>query len=629
MVGITRDAPGFTKGIREEHDLGALEQQSVQNARPSSDSRFRQVWNSTGDTFRQLKDDLRSQAPTARSLGAMAGHVTQQLITCGATTLAREEVFMHAYNAMLPALEGHAKWALLGAQGVASLINVGGNMFRQDRLHRLEDLDSTANVRGQFGLSPQQWQSKSDKEKQRLTDQHHIDSRNVTRNAVVAEVGYMVMSGISLAKGDGALAARVLATQLRNLTYAGTRETLQASINLTTGVDGKATHGLNESNMAANGWTYTAMTLAMGYLQDAVISRTLPAGQSVAGPALMNSQGQPLKGQELTDSINLVAGIRGLANTAVEFMDALRGKHYDLKQVGDEQRLQTDLKKLLPLKDYERLVDHSPARLSWNNISNATVLAASEIANLITQGKMPEGATQLLNNLGTAAMFGMTYKSVNGIYGAHAANRGAIRAAKSGQTQNLESGSGVPITMRPRDGGRDPKPLEKLPTIPSLPSSELMMSGANGPGPSTPNGEDLSSSSAAGPGPATQANTEARLNSAAESLKSAARSGSGQSVLARNSLEANGASMQSLIDAQVNTDTSRAAVRAGKQPQRPPERSALPTQATTVAHPTAVRDRASTPEAPRTGSASAPRLPPITPQPDFLEEFAEILKPKT
>lgn len=619
MFGITR---GNSPQPTEVHDLGALEAQR-QALAPLADSQFGRLVKSLKGTGGQLLTDSWSQVPSARTLGAMAGHATQQLITCGATTLAREEVFMHAYNAMLPALEGNAKWALLGAQSAISIVTVAANLNRHVRLQRLDDQGSSAGVRGQFGLSPQQWQTKTPEEQKKLIAQHHTDSRNVTRNAAVAEAGYMVMSVLSLAKGDGALAARILATQLRNLTYAGSRETLQASIGLTTSVHGKASHGVNESNMAVNGWTYTAMTLAMGYLQDAVINKALPAGQSVAGPALINGQGQPLKGKALTDAINLVAGVRALANTAVELTDAMRGKHYDLKQVGDEQRLQTDVKKMFPLKDYERLLDHSPARLSWNNISNATVLAAGEIANLATDGKLPEGSAQLINNLGTAAMFGMTYTPVNGNYGGLAGVRGAIRAEKTNQTQTVDAGSGVPVTERPRDARRDSGPLSSTGNVTEQVDTGADVTAANGFGPSTADVATQTASSQPGPGPSTQVAREAQFNKAVEPAPSVKRPSFSSAGSFRRSLEAKGASLQSLINAQEDTKS------AVKQPRKPPVQELPATQA-------AVSSSGESTTASSAGSVSSmrdtvpawpPQLDPLQPEPAFLDEFAELLKP--
>jgi molybdopterin biosynthesis enzyme MoaB len=587
----------------EEYDLGALEHQHNEPRNPSLGDRLNRATQSLRDTGGQLLADSLSQLPSARSMGAMAGTAAQQLITCGGTTLAREEVFMHAYHAMLPVLGEKAQWGLIGAQGAISLATVGANLYRGSRLDRLED--TSVNVRGHFGLSQDEWNAKSEPEKTELTNQHQTDSRNITRNQIAAEAAFFVMSSLSLAKGDGALAARVLATQLRNLTYAGSRETLQASMALTTSSNGTPSNGVNASNMAANGWTYTAMTLAAGYLQDAVIGRVLPAGQSVSGPALTNSQGKPLQGQELTDAIHLVAGIRGLANTAVEFMDAMRGKHYDLKQVGDEQKFQTDVTKMFPLKDYERLLDHSPARLSWNNISNATVLGASELAKVITHDNMPPGASQLLNNGGTAALFGLTYRMVNQSYQAHAKNRAAWKAEQTDQAQQTEGGTGVTVNAIPPDAR----------TESALPPRTQLGKGSNGRGDTLADVKTpLPSSSARAPftshstvEPSTSKNQQEDPLAGSSELR-----GKTSSSPQRTSLESQSASVRSRLESQ-NWLDHRAEVRAGKR------KEVLPTEETPDTGPKVASETSSRPASlrpePAGRSSPAPQL--NTPQMDL------------
>ncbi len=409
---------------------------------PTLQDRLRNAGHSALATGGMLIDDTRNSLPSGRTMGAMAGHALQQAVTCGATTFAREEVFMHAYNAMLPILQDQGAPALMAAQVAVSGTKIAANLYRHSRL---DHPDPEAGVRGHFGLSPEQWQSKTPTEKAALTAEHKSDSRNVTRNEIVADAAFLVMSALSHSHGDGALAARVLATQMRNLTYAASRETLQATVSTTTSSNGTSTHGVNSDHMNANAWTYSAMTLAMGYLQDAVIGHALPAGQSAAGPTVNDEHGKPLTGAALNSAINTVAGIRALANTAIETVDAYRGKHASLAEVGDTQKLQTDASKLLPLKDYERLLDHSPARLSWNNISGALPLAL----DTLTKGKVSPAVSQFFNNAGAAAMFGLTYETVNKTYNAHATNRAARAALNTGSPQTTGGQAGVTATVAP------------------------------------------------------------------------------------------------------------------------------------------------------------------------------------
>ena len=427
----------------EEYNLDTVRELHGHTPRPANDNRLSRLLDSLKSTGKQLYNDSKSQLPTKEVAGAMAGHALQQMITCGGTTFAREEAFIHAFQGMLPLLEGNAKYALLVPQAAISLASFA---MHQNRAKRLEEFaHSNVNVRGHFGLGEAEWNAKSDVEKLELRNQHQTDSRNVTRNQVLAEAGWFVLSSADLALGDGSRAARALSTQLRNVVYAASRETLQATIGLTASKEGKSTNGVNASHMAANGWTYTAMTLAMGELQDIATRALLPAGQSVAGPALTNAQGQPLKGQELANAAHLVAGIRAVANTAIEFMDANRGKHYDTKQVGDTQTFQTDVTKMLPRKDYERLGDHSPIRFQWNQSANLLTYLTSLSAEAAAHGKLSPEASSLIANLASATAFGALYAPTNQSYQAAAKNRAARAAAgaPSNQVHVAESGAGV------------------------------------------------------------------------------------------------------------------------------------------------------------------------------------------
>jgi hypothetical protein len=452
---------------------------------PTLQDRLRNASKSALATGSMLVNDTRNSLPSGRTMGAMAGHALQQAVTCGATTFAREEVFMHAYNAMLPMLQDHGAPALMAAQVAVSGTKIAANLYRHSRL---QHPDPEVGVRGHFGLSPEEWQRKTPTEKAALTAEHKSDSRNVTRNEIVADAAFLVMSALSHSHGDGALAARVLATQMRNLTYAASRETLQATIATTTSSNGTSTHGVNSDHMNANAWTYSAMTLAMGYLQDAVIGHALPAGQSAAGPTVNDEHGKPLTGAALNSAINTVAGIRALANTAIETVDAYRGKHASLAEVGDTQKLQTDPSKLLPLKDYERLLDHSPARLSWNNISGALPLAL----DALTKGKVSPAVSQFFNNAGAAAMFGLTYETVNKTYNAHASNRAARAALNTGSPQTTGGQAGVTATVAPAQV--QPTPIAPAPApapvaqpVPAQPAqAPLAAAQASTLGPATP-----------------------------------------------------------------------------------------------------------------------------------------------
>lgn len=378
-----------------------------------------------------------------KAWGALGGHAAQQMLTCGLPTMLREEAFIEAYNAMLPHLVEQHPYAAVGLQMGVSLASVAAQHYlREPRLARDPNGDEVA-VRGHFGLSVDEAaQIKADDVERRangeteqwpqLVAKHQAASKRVTGQQVMAELMNTGMSIAGAASGNPALTSRVLSTQLRNIAYAYTREPLQAAVSTTASAStrpGEApnpTSGVNNAHMRTNAAWYTGMTLAMGTLQDALISSALPKGYSVSGPEIRDAQGQRLTGGELHEMAALVSGLRAVCNSAIETADAFLGKHYDNKQVGNSQQFKASL----PMKDFERVLDHSIARLSWNNFATGSNLAAQQALNAMTQGKIPSQVSGTLNNIGTAAAFGLTYNMVNQIYQAHGKVRGAVASAR-------------------------------------------------------------------------------------------------------------------------------------------------------------------------------------------------------
>lgn len=217
---------------------------------------------------------------------------------------------MHAYNLLANSIVQNNPGAALGLQAVVSMASIASHVYvRHPRMDRL-GAASTVAVRGHFGLSPQDWNAKLPAEREQLSDRQQQDSRNVTRNEVVAEVVYLGIAAMGVARGDRALSTRVIATQLRHFTYAVSREGMQASLSMT-GIDGgKKPHGVNEDNMATMGWIYGTMKLAMGFVQDSISRDLLPAGQTLSSPVLTDAHQQPLLGGALAKSILLLAGTR-------------------------------------------------------------------------------------------------------------------------------------------------------------------------------------------------------------------------------------------------------------------------------------------------------------------------------
>lgn len=362
--------------------------------------------------------DSEANLPSYQTMLAAAGQTLQQMVNCGAPTYLRELAFMHAYSALNEGLAKKSPGGMLAMQAAVSLVTITSQIYlRQPRLDRLA-ADSSDAVRGHFALSEAKWNALSPDKQDTLRLQMKRDSRNVTRNQIVAEALYLGMGAMGVARGDGALSARVLATQLRDVIYAVSRETLQASFSMTAPQDDTRTYGVDEDDMPTLGWAYGAMTLSMGFMLDSISEQILPPGQTLTSPALRGPDQQPLSGDALSSSIQSLAGTRAAFNTVVATLDNHLQKHFDTRQAGTRQQLKPDL----PLKDYGRVLDQSPARVAWASLAGAINMATGEAL----RDKVPPALSGFLGNLGTAAAMGLAYRTVNQTFQAHASVRKAV-----------------------------------------------------------------------------------------------------------------------------------------------------------------------------------------------------------
>jgi hypothetical protein len=366
----------------------------------------------------QSWDDSVASLPAAHNALAALGQTVQQVASCGLPTYAREVAFMHAYSALANGLAQKNPCAALGFQLAVSLVSIASQVYlRQPRLERLSD-SSTLAVRGHFGLSQGHWEELNPSQRQGLIKSQKRASRNVTRNQVAAEVIYLSLGALGAARGDGALSARVLATQLRNVIYAGSRELMQASVSMTAKQDATAlTHGVNNNNMATLSWAYTAMTLTMGFVQDSTSQNVLPPDQAMFGSDLTDADQQPLNGLKLAKSIQALAGLRAGFNTLIAIMDGHLTNHFAMQQAGTSQTF----KAALPLTDYDRVFDQSVARTAWTSLASAANMAMGEVTS-----KASPALASFLGNAATAAALGLGYRITNQTFQAHASVRNAI-----------------------------------------------------------------------------------------------------------------------------------------------------------------------------------------------------------
>ncbi|MGY2289760.1 hypothetical protein ACW9H6_07900 [Pseudomonas sp. SDO528_S397] len=385
----------------------------------------------------QAWSDTAANLPSGRTTLAAAGQTLQQMATCGGPTYLREVAFMHAYSALADGLAKKSPGGALALQAAVSLASVATQVYlRQPRLERLGDESSVA-VRGHFALSEAKWNALLPDKQDALRQQMKRDSRNVTRNQIAAEVIYLGMGALGAARGDGALSARVLATQLRNVLYAVGRETMQASLSMTGKHDKTKTHGINEDNMALLGWAYGTMTLSMGFVQDSVSPNVLPPGQTLTSPALLGDDHKPLHGAALASSIQSLAGTRAAFNTVIAILDNHLQKHFDTRQAGTTQTW----KPSLPMKDYGRVLDQSPGRVAWTSLASAVNMVTGELLH----GKLPPALSGFLGNAASAAAMGLAYRTMNQTFQAHASVRKAVDAGPVAPAAN----DNAPVAAQP------------------------------------------------------------------------------------------------------------------------------------------------------------------------------------
>ncbi|SFD45442.1 hypothetical protein [Paracidovorax konjaci] len=396
-----------------------------------------QGWNVTSHLAQRTAQDLvGDRLPSRAAAGAFAGHTLQQLLTCGIPTFSREYAMLQIYWAVVNSKFAQDNpFAIVGMQSVVSTMAVLAHMKIR---HARMDRDPEAAVKGHFGLTDQQWAETPNATKDKLIATQQADSRRVTANQVMAEMGYLTMSTVAAADGDPTVAARVLATQARNIVYAGMRELMQASIKFvgTTG----ATSGVNNDNMSSMAAVYTLMTMGASAASDGVVSAVLDARST-------NLSGLQFQGLDSNVPINdpqlqnaaLVAMIRGLFNTSVEVIDAGVGKHYETKQAGVQQVWNSGDK--LPMKDHDRVLDHSIARFSWNQFAGMANLAVQQIARATGLSAAAPALSSFLGVGTTAAAFGLAYRNTNQTYQAHAKVRAAVASAAQQTPATPESGT--------------------------------------------------------------------------------------------------------------------------------------------------------------------------------------------
>lgn len=421
-------------------------------------AKAQQGWQATSEFTRQSAQDLvGDRLPSRAAVGAFTGHTVQQLLTCGIPTFSREYAMLQIYRGIVNSKFAQDNpFAVVGMQTAVSMAAV---LAHAKLRHARMDRDPEAAVKGHFGLTNAQWDAMSPQDKARHKEIQQADSRRVTANQVIAETGNFIMGATAAAGGDPGVSARVLATQVRNIIYAAMRELMQASLKF---VDtrGPGTSGVNDANMSSMAAVYTLMTMGASTASDGVVGAVLNA-RSVGLSGLqfqVADTNNPVNDPQLENAA-LVSLVRGLFNTSVEVIDAGVGKHYETKQVGAQQVWNSGSK--LPMKDHDRILDHSVARFSWNQFAGMANLAVQQVARATGLNRAAPALTSFLGVGTTAAAFGLAYRNTNQTYQAHARVRSAVANAQApaapatapapeGGSQAVASGAGHATQARQR-----------------------------------------------------------------------------------------------------------------------------------------------------------------------------------
>lgn len=405
-VGLTSAA---SIALHANRSPGELE---AQQANPSR-------LNAMVGAFQQRADAARPHLTAALSTaGAVVAQLAQQAITCGGPTFMREQVSMQLFSALR---EKHPALAVCLQVGMSAATIWAHTHVREGRMDRATE--HNVGVAGHMGVSRDEFAALPADVRARKNADHQGHSRSVTRTQITAETLFAAVAVAGLATGNHDLTARLFATQMRNLVYAASRESGQATLAFTR--SSGATHGVNEQNITKMACAYSAMTLAMGMAGDALAHRLLPEGQKISGGGVSGHDGKQLTGLALQKAIALVATVRAICNTSTELIDASLGKHFENSQVGGQQSAQRlNAAALLPRKDYQRLLDHSPTRMAWNNSASAASLIFQQVTG--AHGHPAAGVTSFLNNTVSAAAFGLMYPMINQTYQAHAKIRAEV-----------------------------------------------------------------------------------------------------------------------------------------------------------------------------------------------------------
>ena len=344
--------------------------------------------------------------------GATAGHLIHQTVAVGVPTFLRECMNEVLFAGLRQIPHEHA----VALQIVSGTVSLCLHRVRQYREQRSPE---TA-ARGFHNLSAEQWAALPAEDQQTKMTQQRRYSDAVTTLATGGILANIALGVAGPHIGQPELAAKLVASDIKVLAYAGARDTIQATFRMV-GTEADTNGGVSGTHMDVSGEFYAKVNIAANYAFSAFV----PAALSDARLTLAG-QHSPLSKHEAMNVVYHSSAVKAAINTVLETADWTNVTEQEAKEAGTSQKFDPAWKG--KRQDYMSVLDKSIARTAAIN-SN---IAASNVLSVIGErvGLSP-AATSLLSNGGSGAMAGLSYKVIGGTWQAE----GAVRTEKDSRPE--------------------------------------------------------------------------------------------------------------------------------------------------------------------------------------------------
>lgn len=360
---------------------------------------------------------LRLLKPPTGAVGAAAGHLIHQSVTVGVPTFLREMLSEAMVLSMRHMPPDHA----LGLQVGMGVIGVGAQFIRRSR----ENRNPEAAARGFHAMSEPQWNALPEADKVKLRQQQQDHSRMVTNMQVMASTTQVIV-GMLAARADQPdteRAVKLFATDFKAVLYSGMRDSLQASFRMVN-TAAPTTGGVSGTHITASAKFYALANVIGNYgfsYLPALTPHAATADAVLRGNSTAMSHGQAWMAKAG------VSAVKAAINTTVEAADWFSVTHHEASQSGTVQQWDPKLKFLKPEdRDYGRVLDHTPARITAIGAGNAIFSAVG-----FAMKDAPEWARVASMNIIEGAYEGLKYKTIAGTWQADAAVREAMNSQQA------------------------------------------------------------------------------------------------------------------------------------------------------------------------------------------------------